>query len=140
MAYVRGPEGVIVSLFDRIGVKALRVVACVLLLASATACAGKHTGPVATISGRLLAVGGPPGVAARPLPGTVTLANSTSHQDHVLTVGADGRYSASVVAGTYELTGRSPAYGSGTYGCNAAKPVLAMANATAHADVYCQQM
>jgi hypothetical protein len=91
----------------------------------------------AHIVGRLLAVGGPAPGAPRPQPGTVTLRN----RDTEITVlaGENGRYSAEVSPGTYEIEGHSPYYGGGKYVCEATGSVRVLANETGSADVYCQE-
>jgi hypothetical protein len=93
--------------------------------------------PPMTIHGRLLAVGGPAPGAPRPLPGTVTL--STTDSEITVLVDNDGRYSAEVSPGTYEVVGHSPQYGSGTYLCRAAGPVTATADETVDTNVVCQE-
>lgn len=90
------------------------------------------------IHGRLLAVGGPPGISPRPLPGKVKAvgAGSTSH---VATVTADGSFRINVAPGTYALTGTSPLYDSGHAQCRAQQPVRVSAGEAVTADVYCQE-
>ena len=96
------------------------------------------THPVtATIDGRLLAVGGPAPGTARPLPGTVIVRTPTSEIS--VPVGNDGRYSAEVPPGRYEIEGHSPLYGSGKYLCRALKSASPAANETTTANVYCQE-
>ena len=103
-----------------------------------SACANTHHDSRATITGRLMGVGGPPPGTAHPLSGTVHLENVATHATVVIRVGPKGRYSALVSAGTYEVTAHSPWFGSNQYGCSAQKRVTATAKATAAADVYCQ--
>ncbi|MGZ6917446.1 MAG: hypothetical protein ACXVG8_18970 [Oryzihumus sp.] len=86
--------------------------------------------------GRLLVVGGPAPGAPRPLRrGTVTFTGATQVSvriDHT------GHYSARLPVGSYEVSGRSPEIGSGSYECHAAKPINVAPHARIQADVYCQ--
>jgi hypothetical protein len=113
---------------------------CATLLALLAACTNSDDAALATISGRLLAVGGPAPGTARPLPGTVTLENTATHSTTLLRVGQDGRYTTSVGAGTYKIVGHSPLYGSGKYECKSPKTVTTAANAKARADVFCEEV
>lgn len=115
-------------------------VACAALLARPVACTDGHPVSSSTVTGRLLAVGGPPPGASRPMPGTVRLENVATHVVTTVHVGPDGRYSASVSAGSYKVKGRSPLYGNGGYACTAAKTVTATAKTVAVANVYCQMV
>lgn len=96
-------------------------------------------GSSATITGRLLAVGGPASVPARPLNGTVTVTQVGGRATHTITVGSDGKYTVHVAPGRYHVQGHSPLYQDGKYPCNALKPADAAAATTTMADVYCQE-
>jgi hypothetical protein len=89
-----------------------------------------------TLAGHLYGVGGPAPGAPRPWPGTVTLTGPGVHRD--IQVGASGRFSVLVPAGTYTVAGRSPRYGSGAGGCRAAGPATVTAGHRTQADVLCQ--
>jgi hypothetical protein len=91
----------------------------------------------ATIRGRLVAVGGPPG-PARPLIGTVTV-STNGGQPRTVTVGSDGNYSVTVAPGTYQVQGHSPLYQSGKWPCRAQEPADASAGTTTTVNVYCQE-
>ncbi len=102
-----------------------------MLLAACTGHADKGT-----ISGHLLAVGGPAGIPNRPLSGTVSLKGSDNFQ---VAVGPDGSYSLSVPQGTYSVSGRSPLYQGGQRICRASHPVTVTKGAVVKADVFCQE-
>jgi hypothetical protein len=89
-----------------------------------------------TLTGHLYAVGGPPPGSPRPWPGTVALTGPGVHRD--IRVGAGGRFSVVVPAGTYTVTGRSPLYQSGTGVCRAAGPATVTTGHRTEADVRCQ--
>ncbi len=56
----------------------------------------------------------------------------------VVGVGAGGRYSVRVPAGTYAVTGRSPLYQDGAAVCRAAGPATVTSGHRTEADVLCQ--
>lgn len=89
-----------------------------------------------TLTGHLYAVGGPAPGAPRPWPGTVTLTGSGVHL--AIDVGAGGRYSVRVPAGTYAVAGRSPLYQDGAGACRAVGPVTVASGHRTEADVLCQ--
>jgi hypothetical protein len=89
-----------------------------------------------TLTGHLYGVGGPPPGAPRPWPGTVTLTGPGVHRD--IGVGAGGRYSVRVPAGTYAVRGRSPLYQDGAAVCQAAGPATVTSGHRTEADVLCQ--
>jgi hypothetical protein len=89
------------------------------------------------LTGHLYGVGGPAPGAPRPWPGTVTVTGGLGvHRD--VQVGADGRFSVLVPAGTYTVAGRSPLYQDGAAACRAAGPVTVASGHRAEADVRCQ--
>lgn len=81
-------------------------------------------------------MGGPAPGAPRPWPGTVTLTGPGVHR--AVGVGAGGRYSVRVPAGTYAVTGRSPLYQDGAAVCRAAGPATVTSGHRTEADVLCQ--
>ena len=89
-----------------------------------------------TLTGHLYAVGGPAPGAPRPWPGTVTLIGPGVHL--AIGVGAGGRYSVRVPAGTYAVAGRSPLYQDGAGACRAAGPVTVASGHRTEVDVLCQ--
>lgn len=106
----------------------------------AKGCGGKDTAAYpagGVISGMLEAVGGPAGIAPRPLPGQVS-AMGGGHAYHVA-VGQNGDYAMNVPAGTYTITGHSPLYQSGALSCQAQGPVAVRSSTQTSADVYCQE-
>jgi hypothetical protein len=87
---------------------------------------------VGTISGRLILSG----IAELPAPGVVTLQGITTYR---VVVGANGRYSAVVRPGTYQVWGSSPKYLGGGGRCTAITPATVEANATLNVDVFCSE-
>jgi RNA polymerase sigma-70 factor, ECF subfamily len=99
--------------------------------------AGPGDGP-ASISGTLHSAGGPaPGVGT-PLPGTVT-ATDTNGATFDAVAGADGKFSLSVPAGAYTLTGTSPRYESGAGKCQGGVFLVNGGSATSGVTVACQE-
>jgi hypothetical protein len=72
------------------------------------------THPTGTVSGRLVAVGGPPGLRPRPLPGTVEV---TGPETRSVTVGNNGIFQIEVETGPYTVVGHSLLYNGGTLPC-----------------------
>jgi hypothetical protein len=90
-----------------------------------------------TLTGHLYGVGGPAPGAPRPWPGTITVTGGLGvHRD--VQVGASGRFSVLVPAGTYTVAGRSPRYQDGAGACRAVGPVLVTSGHRTKADVLCQ--
>jgi hypothetical protein len=96
--------------------------------------APSHTSETGVLRGRLLFVGGPAPGSPRPLSGTIVVTGKLSL---MVAVGPDGRYAATVPAGTYRVAGSSPAFGSGQYGCHARSLVRVVPKGTVRADVLC---
>lgn len=133
--------------------KTATLAAAALLLVAATACGGSaptpHPStpthslvgapPVGTLSGRLIAAGGPADAADTTLAGTITIkgaGGSVLHAD----VGKNGVFQIQLSPGTYRLTGRSPQYMGGTTDCTTATPTTTLvANLTVTADILCQR-
>lgn len=94
---------------------------------------------VATIDGRLIASGGPPGQPDRGLTGTVTITNGATGKQRSVPVGVDGKYSVTLPSGTYDVDGRSPQYViNGAEGvCRAGRSIDLTTQTTAHVDVVC---
>ena len=100
----------------------------------------------ATISGHLLAVGGPGGVPPRPLRGSISVAvdapeNYASGGFHLLgtQAGSDGSYSISVPPGTYSVTGSSPQYNGGGTTCFSKGVVTVTQGTAVVVNVLCQE-
>ena len=89
-----------------------------------------------TLTGTLQAVGGPQGASPRPLSGTIT---ATTSNRGVLTVsvGANGRFTANAVVGTYTISARSPQYEGGKAECHASGPVTVTKDATSTVEIDC---
>ena len=93
--------------------------------------------PTGRLTGRLLAVGGPPGAAPRPLPGQVTVGSRLSIP---LPIGDDGRFAASLAPGRYRIVGYSPLYNDGKAPCMPLHPfVTVRAGQTVRVQVLCQE-
>jgi hypothetical protein len=89
------------------------------------------------VTGVLEMVGGPAPGLARPVRGTVTITGSTGNRCEVK-VAANGEFHVDIAAGTYQLTGRSPSFGSGNLPCSADHRVTADRDHTpAVANVIC---
>jgi hypothetical protein len=69
--------------------------------------------PMGTISGRLVAVGGPT-PRERPLPGTVQF---TGPDTKSVAVGKNGTFRVELQTGTYRVVGHSPLYQGSMYAC-----------------------
>lgn len=108
-----------------------------LLLLGLTACSCS-TSQSGTISGQLQRVGGPSVAAgASPLSGEVTLTSSTGGITRVR-VPPSGRFSASVPAGSYQLTGSSPSVNDGKLVCVATPETVSIpASSAITRDVRC---
>jgi hypothetical protein len=97
-----------------------------------------------TISGRLLAVGGPCCLAPRPLAGSVSIGRQIDRNapvvwSHVLAVDADGRYRISLPPGMYVVDGHSPQYDAGRTPCVARTMVAVSVGWDVVANVLCQE-
>lgn len=79
--------------------------------------------PGQTVTGSLETVGGPVGNAPRGVEGTV-IATDQNGQTQSTRVGTSGSFTLHLTAGTYTLTGKSPAYGDGQGTCRADQPVV----------------
>jgi hypothetical protein len=93
----------------------------------------------ATVTGRLLAVGGPAGTPNRPLRGTVIL-HGPGGSIVKAPVGRDGKFQIQIAAGRYRIEGKSPDYLSGTGICRTdARTTTLILGKTVTADVLCQE-
>ncbi|MCW2857004.1 MAG: hypothetical protein JWR52_2619 [Marmoricola sp.] len=93
---------------------------------------------VATLSGRLIAVGGPVASDA-PLAGTITITGPGGSVVHAA-VSRTGAFQIQLSPGTYRLSGRSPQFGGGTTDCHTATPTtILVADRTVTADILCQR-
>jgi hypothetical protein len=88
-----------------------RVMLALAATSLSAACTASHARPStptsspasnATLTGRLIEVGGPAPGLARPVPGSVNIDGPVSR--HV-SVGPDGKYAAALPVGTYTVTG-----------------------------------
>ncbi|GAB2989826.1 carboxypeptidase-like regulatory domain-containing protein [Nocardioides montaniterrae] len=95
----------------------------------------------ATLTGRLLWVGGPAPGTARPHAGVVHVVNDDDSVGQTVAAGADGRWRIDLPPGTYRVMATSPGYLS-AHGepdaCTATGPVTAAAHRARSVDVYCQ--
>ncbi len=113
-----------------VAVKLRHIVAPIgIISVSLAAACSKPTG---TITGHLYRVGGPVGVAATPVPGTVYVSDDGS-----VSVGPDGSFSIDVPAGTYTLSGSSPLIEDNAPGCGSRKAVTVEVGVIAKMDVIC---
>jgi hypothetical protein len=100
-------------------------VCAALLLAccSSASPAGRATPPDGTITGRILIEGGPPGLpVVRPVAGTVEFTRGHGQVTATATAGPAGTFSASLPAGTYQVSARSPHLLEGTGGVSHQSP------------------
>jgi hypothetical protein len=79
-----------------------------LLFASACGGTGHRVAVSGTLAGKLEAVGGPPGVPPRPLPGTITISGGPGNRS--ATAGADGAFSVTLPPGSYTVVAHSPQF------------------------------
>jgi hypothetical protein len=81
-------------------------------------CAASSPGYQQAVPGTFVRVGGPAPGSAVPLPGTIT-ARAATGQTFTATAGQNGRFTLSLPAGSYHVTGRSPLIQSGQGSCAA---------------------
>jgi hypothetical protein len=134
-------------------------VAVICLMGCLTACTSLHRTslpPTAsststvqqagTITGRLLAVGGPAGTSSRPLPGSVVLEGAGAAR--IITVDNSGEFSTRVRPGLYVLRGSSPQFhfvypieqhAIIEYPCLGVSPVAVIADQTVPTEVVCSE-
>lgn len=92
------------------------------------------------VSGRFLAVGGPPPGSPRPMTGTGTVRFTNTRTGKSETLDTNGsRFQANLPTGTYVVVGRISSYGSGRTDCGAEGPLTVSASRTAHVEIYCQE-
>lgn len=84
----------------------------IAVLASCSGSAGYHQ----TVTGRFVRVGGPAPGSPVSLPGTIT-ARAATGETFTARAGRDGRFTLSLPAGAYRVTGRSPLMQSGQMVC-----------------------
>jgi len=121
-----------------------RVMLALAATSLAAACTSTHAGPTtptsspasnATLTGRLIEVGGPAPGLARPVPGSVNIDGPVSR--HV-TVGSDGKYAAVLPVGTYTVTGAMGQDTNSPGGCRTTADTVSLAAGQAVAsDVVC---
>lgn len=109
---------------------------CALVLALLSACAAQQHPQSGVARGQLLLVGGPfPGLPRPLASGSVSFSGATRVS---VRVSSDGSFSASLPNGSYEVSGRSAEFGSGSYPCRASRPISVVSDKTTLIDVYCQ--
>lgn len=92
-----------------------------------------------TISGRLLAVGGPVGASPSPQHGRVVVRHA-GRLVMTIPVPKDGRYRVTIVPGTYWIRGYSPQYDDGRAACRGPHPTVTVhAGETTHVTIYCER-
>jgi hypothetical protein len=84
------------------------VIVLSLLFTSACGSSEHRVAASGTLTGKLEAVGGPPGVAPRLLPGTLTISGGSGTR--IRTTAADGAFSVKVPSGSYTVVGQSPQF------------------------------
>ena len=89
----------------------------------------------ARVIGRLVGIGGPVGTAVRHWSGTVLAKGS---ERRALRTDDDGRFSTTLVAGTYRFTATSPSYDGGQGECSAEGAVRLRSHHTTYVRVVCQ--
>lgn len=98
------------------------------------------TARTGTISGHLLAVGGPCCLGPRPLSGTVYVSTGSPTKAAItVQVRSDGTYSVAVPPGTYTLIGASPSYLGGRRACYAEGRVTVTSGGHVAADTFCHE-
>ena len=96
------------------------VIAALSTCGALSSCGSPPPASTGTVSGHLVLSGGPPGALDRPVAGTVIIGvPKTGHYFKWITVGGSGRFSRSVMDGTYPIVGHSPSFGDGTLTCYA---------------------
>ena len=107
-----------------------------------TSSSGSEGAPAdGSISGHLLAVGGPGGIEPVTLTGSIFVRPGVLVRTSTVftaTVQSDGAYSISVPPGTYTVTGTSAQYNAGRTECQAKKVAMVSAGNTVVANVLCQ--
>lgn len=96
----------------------------------------------ATLTGRLLWVGGPAPRSATPRPGTVHVVDDDNSVDQTVEAGKDGRWTIHLPPGTYQVRATSPGFGSkaGDFdACSANRAVTIAAGQSATVNVYCNR-
>jgi hypothetical protein len=86
-------------------------------------------GPASTtvaVTGQLLRIGGPPGVPAEGVPGTVVI-EAADGQRITIRTGDDGHFSTTLAPGRYTVTGTSPQINDGHGTCGTDRPVVVAA-------------
>ena len=93
-----------------------RTVVFVGMVLAAAACS-HSSGPPGTVTGTYIRVGGPPGTANMPLPGTVSFQDPSGS---VITVNSDstGRFTGQLSPGTYTVTATSSLINDGKSTCS----------------------
>jgi heat shock protein HslJ len=98
--------------------------------------------PYGTVSGSIVAVGGPYGVhSPRPMIGTgsVQFTNTRTGVSQTVATTTSGSYTTSLTPGRYTIAGHISSYQSGKAACAATRPVTVTRDTTTTTDVYCQE-
>jgi len=96
----------------------------------------------ATLTGRLLWVGGPAPGNSTPRSGTVHVVNADNSVDQMVEAGDDGRWTVHLPPGTYQVRATSPGFGSKTGdvdACSANRAVTVAAGESVTVNVYCNR-
>jgi len=93
---------------------------------------------VSAVTGQLLISGGPAPGTLRPSDGEVTARNA-SGQSFSISVRSTGKFTLTIRAGTYALTGSSPQFGNGQYKCFAPRRVTVFKGESTHLNVFCSE-
>ncbi len=116
----------------------LTVLTAIVALCAAVLLAGCSSPPLeGTLDGTLQAVGGPAGTGPRPLSGSVTFHGSNGNIA-TIELSANGRFSAHLPVGRYNVAGRSPQFDGGTGECQASGPVTVTNDVTSRVAIDCQ--
>jgi hypothetical protein len=90
-----------------------------------------------TVTGRMVMIGGDPGVPDAPAPGTVTALDPDGDLVDRADTDADGRFELRLPDGTYQLTGRSGMFHSGAVECRAGAEVVLSGGRVDGVEVVC---
>jgi hypothetical protein len=116
-----------------IGISALALSGCATAASTNAAGSGRVVGVIE-------AVGGPAPGTPRTLSGMAYLQETHGAIKMSVHVSSSGKFSATVPAGTYKVSGRSPQFNGEKVSCNAAGSISVKKAKTTHALVMCQEM
>jgi hypothetical protein len=92
--------------------------------------------PLGIVEGTMREAGGPPPGINQRVTGSLT-ATAIDGRRFTASVGAAGRFSSPLPPGEYHVVGHSPAYGNGTYDCEAGGPINVKAYMVTHIELVC---